>query len=262
MKKLLIAGVALTALIGTPVLAADMALKAPPPPAPVFSWSGCYLGVNAGLGWGRDTNGFGTAVISGATEGGGLEFPPEAGPYNHSTSGGVAGGQVGCNYQTQSNWVVGVEGEVFWSGIKGSLQTAEDASDPGSFTRFTSQNRSDADIALRLGYAWGRNLLYGKVGGAWGNFRYGEWHDDFGSDNNPACTPACNVNINQTRSGLLLGAGWEYAFQNNWSFKVEYNYIDFGSATIAYPAPSASMQSFSVRDINQIVKAGVNFKFY
>ena len=53
MKKLLIAGAALTALIGTPALAADMALKAPPPPAPVLSWTGGYVGINGGYGWGR-----------------------------------------------------------------------------------------------------------------------------------------------------------------------------------------------------------------
>src|SRR5262245_4992710 len=118
-------------------------------------------------------NDFGTAVASGPSEGE-ESFSKEFGPFNHDTSGGVAGGQVGCSYQFASNWVVGVEGELWWSGIKGGFTAPEDGCDPGCFSRFESHNRWDGDIALRLGFAWGPTLLYVKVGGAWGDFRYTE----------------------------------------------------------------------------------------
>jgi outer membrane immunogenic protein len=270
MKRNIIGGLAVSALlIAAPLSianAADMPLKAPPiVAAPAFSWSGCYIGAHVGYGWGRDTNEFGNAVASGVTE---IEgFPAEFGPFNHNTSGGVAGGQLGCNYQTASNWVIGVEGELFWSGIKGSSTAPEDGADPGTFSRFASSNRWDGDVALRLGYAWARNLLYGKAGVAVGSFQYTETHDDFATVHACFAAPGgvCSVTINDTRAGLLLGAGWEYAVTNNWSFKVEYDYINYGSHNIPYPSGGpfgALIQSFPVKDTKQIVQVGVNFKFY
>jgi outer membrane immunogenic protein len=116
MMRTLLGGVGVSALLIAASLsianAADMPLKAPPiVAAPAFSWTGCYIGAHAGYGWGRDTNDFGNAIASGVTENEG--FPAEFGPFNHNTSGGVAGGQAGCNYQIQSNWLIGVEGELF-----------------------------------------------------------------------------------------------------------------------------------------------------
>jgi outer membrane immunogenic protein len=55
--------------------------------------------------------------------------------------------------------------------------------------------------------------------------------------------------------------GWEYAWTNNWSFKVEYDYINYGSTNIAYPSAAAAIQSFAVKDTKQIAKVGVNYKF-
>ena len=54
MKKLLLAGIAVAAFCGVPALAADMAFKAPPPPAPAFSWAGFYLGINGGYSLAND----------------------------------------------------------------------------------------------------------------------------------------------------------------------------------------------------------------
>jgi outer membrane immunogenic protein len=243
--------------------AADLPVKAPPMvAAPVFSWTGCYIGAHAGYGWGRNRNDFGTAIASGATENEG--FPAEFGPFDHNTNGGVVGGQVGCNYQWANNWVVGVEGEAWWSGMKGSSTAPEDGADPGTFSRFESRNRWDGDVALRLGYAWGRSLLYGKAGVAVGSFQYTEWHDDFPTTHSCfliSTANTCSATVNNTRAGLLLGVGWEYAWTNNWTFKVEYDYIDYGSTNIAYPSAAAAIQSFPVKDTKQIVKVGVNYKF-
>jgi outer membrane immunogenic protein len=261
MKKLLLASVAAVAFCAAPAFAADMPVKAPvykAGPAP-FSWSGCYLGGHVGYGWGNDRNSFADAILSGGTEGEG--FPPEFASFNHNTSGGVYGGQLGCNYQAPNNWVWGVEGELFGSGIKGSHTNPEDATDPGTFSKFESRNRWNSDVALRLGYAVDRSLLYGKVGVAWGNFRYTESHDDFPTTHSCPGGGTCSVNINDTRAGLLLGAGWEYALQNNWTFKVEYNHINYGSHQIAYPNAVATMPTFPVRDTENIIKVGVNYLF-
>jgi outer membrane immunogenic protein len=104
MKKLLVAGAALAALIGTPALAADMALKAPPPAAPVCFWCGWYVGVNAGYGWGGQTgNGLTVvdpnglfAVPPGYAALGGFQYP------SVNPRGAVGGGQIGYNWQTAS----------------------------------------------------------------------------------------------------------------------------------------------------------------
>jgi outer membrane immunogenic protein len=261
MKKILLATVAAVAFCAAPALAADVPVKGPvykAGPAP-FSWSGCYLGAHAGYGWGKDKNDFATALLSDPTEG---DFAPEAGPYNHSTHGGIFGGQLGCNYQAPNNWVWGVESELSWSGMKGGLTTPEDGADPGTFTRFESRNRWDGDVALRLGYAADRSLFYGKVGVAWGNFRYTETHDDFPTTHScPGGTGICSVGFTDTRTGLLWGVGWEYALQNNWTFKVEYNHINYGSHHLPYPDAAAGIQSFTVHDNKDVIKVGLNYLF-
>src|SRR5260370_39875329 len=101
MKKLVTA-IAVAGLIGTPAFAADMAVKAPPPPpAPVYSWTGCYIGGNLGGVWENDTT-------TGGLSDPGAAFPglfPGVIPatFNYDRDSGLAGGQVGCNYQLP-NW--------------------------------------------------------------------------------------------------------------------------------------------------------------
>jgi len=256
-------------------MAADMPVKAiyKTPVVEVFSWTGCYIGAHVGYGWGRNTNDFGTAVRSGPTEELGAAFDSEFGPFHHNTRGGVFGGQIGCNQQLSNNWVIGVEAEAFWSGMRGSFLAPEDGGgvgDPGTFTQFESRNRWDVDLAVRLGYAWGRSLLYGKAGVALGNFNYIETHDDFPTTHscpgqavvgNQVINGQCSVSLSKTVPGLLLGVGWEYAFTNSWSGKVEYNYINYASHNLAYPSAGAAIQSFPVHDTKQIVKIGLNYRF-
>src|SRR5262249_59564499 len=106
MKKLLLSGAAFAALAAGPALAADLSVpmyKAPPlPPAPMFSWSGCYVGgtVGGGYAWTENTNTVNTTAFG--------DFLPGQGYANH-TSGWAGGGQIGCNYQI-SRWVIGVDG--------------------------------------------------------------------------------------------------------------------------------------------------------
>jgi outer membrane immunogenic protein len=271
MRKSLIVGVALVALVTGPAMAADLPVKAPRMVvADSFNWSRCYLGAHVGYGWGRNTNDFGNAVRSGPTEELGPAFDSEFGPFNHNTGGGVFGGQIGCNYQFAPNWLVGVEGEVWWSGMKGSFTAPEDVGDPGTFSRFESRNRWDADVALRLGYIWNRHLLYAKAGVAFGNFSYTQTHDDFPTThscpgvafvNGAFINGQCSVSFTKTLPGLLLGAGWEYALSNSWSIKAEYNYINFASHNLPYPSAAATIQSFAVHDTKHIVKIGVNYLF-
>ena len=198
MRKPLMAGAAFAAFLISPAMAADLPVKAPRMVVEEsFSWSRCYIGAHAGYGWGRNTNDFGKAVASGVTEEGSF-FPAEFGPFDHSTRGPVLGGQVGCNHQFANSWLIGIEGEVWWSGMKGSFTAPEDSPDPGQFSRFESRNLWDADIALRFGHVIGRNLFYGKVGVAFAKFTYDETHDDFGAALFHGCLPQCTVSLSKT----------------------------------------------------------------
>jgi outer membrane immunogenic protein len=113
---------AIAALIGTPALAADIAVNAPPPPAPVYSWTGWYVGGNVGYGWGdaptdiqsNATTSFGGGLLPGFTN------PPVA--FSDSSTrqlkGFIGGGQFGYNYQVRPHWVLGFEADIQGSGEK------------------------------------------------------------------------------------------------------------------------------------------------
>src|SRR5580658_1696470 len=125
-KKLLLGLAATTAFTATPALAADLPsppaatyYKAPPM-APVFSWTGCYVGADVGGGFVRDSD----HELTGA--GGPSPFSPA--PTNIANSDGVmAGGFLGCNYQFSNGIVIGAEGDANWANIRGGT-----AAFPGS----------------------------------------------------------------------------------------------------------------------------------
>jgi len=264
MKKYLMGIVGVLALTATgPAGAADMPLKAPALAAPTFNWNRCYFGGHVGWGWGKDTNDFGKAIASGPTES--FEaFPAEFGPFDHNTRGGVAGIQAGCNHQWAGNWLVGIEGEFFGTGIKGSATAPEDGADPGTFSAFESRNLWDFDLAVRVGMLFNANqdLLYVKGGGVLSRFRYTESHDDFPSTHACPNFGTCSVTLDQTVGGFLVGVGWEHVIMiPNLTFKAEWDFIGYPTHSVAYPSAGATIQNFGVKDSKSIIKVGVNFYF-
>jgi len=130
-KKVLLAGTALLAL-GSAAFAADLPSRAPAPyiAAPVFTWTGFYVGVNAGYGFAdrdNDDFAFGSTGLN-VNVGGGLVAPvtPFGGTVvfnnnDRSRDGFVGGGQIGYNWQVTpgAGWVVGVEGDVQYADLSG-----------------------------------------------------------------------------------------------------------------------------------------------
>jgi|SRR5215813_10037504 len=125
MNRLLIGSVVLTSLMAAPAMAADIPVKAPPRVA-VFSWQGCYVGVNGGWIGSRDRY---RLQPSGnyLTPTGGAPPPNAAGTgdfaaniaalttgYKDTGSGGIVGGTLGCNVQA-GHIVAGLEGDVSWT---------------------------------------------------------------------------------------------------------------------------------------------------
>jgi outer membrane immunogenic protein len=193
---------------------------------PVYNWTGFYIGGNIG-------GGFADSRWS----------DPFGGPHNtFNDSGFIGGGQVG--YNAQFNWLVlGVEGDFDWTNLKGS-GTDSIGDSINTKTEWTSTATG------RIGAAFDRLLVYGKGGVAFAQDR-STLNDVFGG----------SASTSQTRTGWTAGAGLEYALDRNWSAKVEYDYLGFGSQTLNLGTPAlpayASNASLNVQE----VKAGINYHF-
>jgi opacity protein-like surface antigen len=235
MRHLLLSPVAAAAIavVSMPIAApaADLAVS-PPPPVPYFSWTGLYAGVHLGAGWSRKdwSDPFPAPVFGDRVD----------------ASGAVAGGQIGFNYQL--GWFVwGVEADAAWAHLEGTNTCFATIGGVNCGV----QVRSVATIAARLGYAIDRNLLYIKGGGAWVNDRYDLNLIAFGLG-----TPSTTA----TNWGWTIGGGVEHALLPNWTVKLEYNYIDVGSKTVAFAVPPP-FDSFSIDQRVHVAKLGVNYLF-
>jgi outer membrane immunogenic protein len=234
-SRLWVGGAALAAgtLAYASAHAADLPRPLPPPAVapvvyapPVYNWSGIYVGGNLGGGF---ANSSWTDFFTGGND-------------TFSKSGFIGGGQIGAN--VQYNWLVlGVEGDFDWAGLTGSGNDSLGNS-INTKTEWTST------VTGRVGAAFDRLLVYGKGGVAFA--------EDQSTLNNLAGTSASTT---FNRTGWTAGAGLEYAFYGNWSAKVEYDYLGFGSQTLNLPTVTFPTYSSSASLNVQEVKAGINFKF-
>jgi outer membrane immunogenic protein len=232
--------------------AADLPAKAPRAPvaAPAFSWTGFYLGIHAGYGWSNST-----ATV---TDSSGTLAPASL---DQNGDGFIGGGQIGYNWQFAPNWVVGVEADISGTGIRNTtiVQGADIAGN--LFFGFNQMAERDvkwlASVRGRLGYAVDRYLIYVSGGAAWADVDYTAG-PAWGNLYNP-------VTFNHNSSGWTLGGGFEYAFTNNWTARLEYLHYDLDGATIANPSGGA-LPGFAAtqtwdRNVIDVVRAGVNYKF-
>ena len=255
MKKLLIAGATLAALIGTPALAADMALKAPPPP-PSWSWTGFYVGLNAGYSVARDPFNQ-TSVPAGIGAVATSSIDSRVSP-----QGGIFGGQVGYNYQT-GNIVFGVEGDIQWSGEHDTAGCGFECISVGGMiiTEGSAEQKIKWFGTARGRIGWTNNdwLLYITGGGAWGGINA----TTAINASAPGIAIAFSNTTSFTKSGGVIGAGTEVHLGGQWTAKFEYLYMDLGSIsdTLNVPAPVGPFTlttNSKIRD--NIIRAGLNFK--
>jgi len=230
--------------------AADMPTKAPAyaPVAPmVYNWTGFYIGAHAGYGWGTLTS---TATSASASFPDGFVFDDthEKGP--------LGGGQLGYNYQI-GQFVLGIEGELSWSGIDGD----ETSTNPANLRYAMTHTKLPwiADVAGRAGYAWNNWLLFAKGGAVW-------THVDADSTTySGAGAVLGTASGSENRSGWLIGGGAEWGFAAHWSAKLEYNYMDFGTTNVARNVlTGASAGTTNYRDQNlklNVIKVGLNYRF-
>ncbi|KRE00670.1 hypothetical protein ASE61_19565 [Bosea sp. Root670] len=231
----------LAACLTASAFAADLPSRAPAIVyAPVFTWTGLYVGLNAGVGW-SDSGGVivtgPTSASSGSLGGGGGD-----GQF-------VGGGQIGYNWQSGAV-VYGIETDIQYVDTGGDVAW-------GPYTWWAGRGGGDGayfgTVRVRLGYAIDRTLIYMTGGLAYG-----------GLNTNPLTGNATS------NAGWTIGGGVEYAFTNNWTIKVEGLYVDIGAgrrtqsfvnpAGGALPAGTYTATTSGSGSAG-LLRVGVNYKF-
>jgi outer membrane immunogenic protein len=233
------------ALLSTSALAADLpSRRAPPvyvpPPIPVFSWTGPYVGIQAGYAFGRSN----ATGINNAT--GGL-----FGAGSGSPDGVIGGAHIGYLYSTQgipgfggvlgSGGVIGVEGDVDGSNYRSNFALGTIGN--------TSRETIQGSIRGRLGIAVDRVLFYATGGAAFGGL-HNTYYSGLGTDT-----------FDHTKVGWTAGGGIEYAVTNNWSVRAEYRYTDFGNVTDTLTASTGPAVTVRRRETDNRIQAGISYKF-
>src|SRR5262245_54028893 len=213
MRKYLLAGVVITAITGGgvagPAFAADVPVlrESTVIPVPVYTWTGFYVGVHGGWGFG-DVN----FIKTGADLA------------NHTIDGGLAGGHIGYNWQMGSSWLLGLEASGTWSGLKKTVF--------GAFTdrsiipindlihdRWTTEVKWLATVTPRIGVTISSWMWYLKGGVAFARI------DHHLENANASVT----FDASGTQVGWTIGFGGELLLASNWVFGVEGNFYDFDS---------------------------------
>ena len=260
-RKVLLSTVAIVAISGT-AFAADLpSRRAPPvyipPPVPVFTWTGFYIGGDIGYGFGKDT-----ALQTGVG--------PGAGAVSYIVGkhdGVIGGGHIGYNFSTQSllggaasgiagipfvggfggaGGVIGIEGDITGSNYRGAVIF------PGAVSfRDASQQDVSGSVRGRVGIAVDRALFF-----ATGGVAFGQFIDHYSAFAGPL---SINTDATHQRIGYTVGGGVEYAVTTNWSLRAEYRYSDYGS----YTDNLAAVYGFNERhkDIVQRATIGFSYKF-
>jgi hypothetical protein len=129
---------------------------------PAFSWTSCHLGAHVGGGWARKSIIDPAQLVQDAIVGPGTTVGVTT--VTLGQAGTVIGGQIGCDYQFMSNWVMGIEGAGTGSVMKGSTIVMLPAGNPGDEALVRARADFLLSMTARLGFAFDRLLLYGKGG--------------------------------------------------------------------------------------------------
>jgi outer membrane immunogenic protein len=232
---------------------------APMAPAytPAFTWTGFYIGLNAGYAFGQG----GSSSYYPATGGfGGLGALSPFGSYNTKTEGFTGGGQIGYNWQT-GNVILGVEADINYVDGKKTDSRAFSIVGVSTLASLRSELNYLGTVRARLGYAAMPNLMLYLTGG----LAYGDVSNSSVWAFNLAGAPGFYGSSSSTKVGWTVGAGAEYGFTRNITAKLEYLYYDLGSSshlgTPNFAAGAGLATGASFTNKGSIVRAGINYKF-
>jgi outer membrane immunogenic protein len=273
-------------LLAGPAIAADLPVKAPPmvPVAP--SWTGFYVGVNAGGSFGSDTATQNATFTSTALGTNGLL----SNTTQHAATGWLAGGQLGYNWQVSRSYVLGLEADWQWTSQRATSTSCNPTANIAFFGAgangfgwcSSSQEKltSLGTARARAGTLVGDSLWYATGGFAWATVKDNYAFNGFA---NPTIFPGAlqpgpflpsGASFSATRTGWTVGAGVETRLGGGWSAKLEYLFVDLGTLAQTYgiainPAFGAAFTAGGVASVtsslhitDNIVRAGLNYKFF
>jgi len=270
-KTVLMSAIALGAMAAT-ASAADMPARGPavaqaPYVAPLFTWTGFYVGLNAGAAWHGSDNcpglyGYSSGVIGSRVN----AFAPACNSDNAAFTGGV---QAGFNWQMGSV-VVGLEGDVNWIGNdsrRGFNNYALTSAITGVATYGldgSPQSNMLGSIRGRLGWSFDRAMLYVTGGAAFRNS--GSDEVIYAYNSSGATLASYTVNSGRNNVGWSLGGGLEWAFTNNVSLKIEYLHSQFDRGNNLFVTSTSSYNGYAFRNDNgtdsiDVVRFGINYRF-
>jgi outer membrane immunogenic protein len=259
-KKVLVGLASLTLFDISAAIAADIPLKAlPRPAAPIYDWSGFYIGGHAGYRWadasfsgpGFTVQGLGSAAV----------FP--ALNTSFRSNGGLIGVQLGYNVMISPMVLAGVEGDWSWASAKGSIASTVSAALADGLV-FRSQSASEltltwqATIRGRLGVVNGPWLFYGTAGVAFINAKWSETATltlDGLAD--PIATAAWTDR--KTLTGFVVGVGIEYMYAANWIGRIEYLYENFGDFSVRHNF-TPQIGKLDIGDVHKL-RVAISYKF-
>ncbi|MGN6746988.1 MAG: outer membrane protein [Xanthobacteraceae bacterium] len=289
LSTLVLAGGAL-ALISAPVGAADMAVKGPAP-EPVYSWTGWYVGVNAGASYGRAKTDFNNApiLINQVAPAAPVTTGFAASDISHP-GGFIGGGQIGYNWQYSPLVVVGLEAD-----FQGALEkdpvnlsnnfNTSSASLPASVgtvvTNYATKIEWFGTARVRIGYVWGngRQMSYLTGGLAYGKVALGGTNTVNGAATTTCCG-AGGFTVTQAFSHSAVNTGWVVGYGTegaidfwgvrNWTWRIEGLYMDLGTldttgvttATSTAGLPSGGQVTTHTHFTDGILRGGLNYRFY
>jgi outer membrane immunogenic protein len=246
MRKLLLAAAAV--LVAAPAFAADMArpiTKAPSMVAPASNWTGCYIGGNGGFGWADEERSSDSATFW---------FTPVPNSDKVKPDGWVGGGQIGCNWQTASRWVFGLE---FMGQGADLSETKTSVFYPASDV-WTTKISAILAVTGRIGYDFNGWMPYVKGGVAFVNMR-SRFQDNVLDR---------FVEEREWYTGGLIGGGIEVMLSRNWTLGIEYNHIFADGKTFnstRYVTSTGAATAFVdvwANDLNVSTVVGrLNYKF-
>jgi outer membrane immunogenic protein len=237
MKKYFLATISALALLGGSASAADLIPDVKAAPA-FYNWSGFYLGADVGAAWGSNNwyDRFdGTLSTS------------------YWTNGVMAGVHGGWNYQT-GPIVLGVEGNLDFTNTRGSTPVVNLLTPFGgaATSNLSTETNWLSTVVGRVGVTSG-SVLYYLVGG-WALQGSEHTASAFFGGASLAQT------VSDTGSGYVLGFGGEFAVWQNFSAKLEYNYMDFGEKTLSFPGIDTSPVKLDQQI--HVVKLGISYLFH
>ncbi len=243
MKKIVLSGIVALGLSGMVYGGGDIA---PVAPMPADSWSGFYVGLQAGGNWGdADLDYYfnGSSSLSGYTR-------------NLDPNGFAGGIYAGYNWLIDGNWLFGVEGD--WNYLSGDdtgdwLNSSGNPVTP-NWTQ-TIENEWDASLRLRIGKVIDDFMPYFTAGAAWARVTTRLDCD--------TCSPQHHYSGHATLSGWTIGAGVEYKISDNMNVRLQYRYSDYGDDSVRYHADdgSNSYADIKVHYKASMVQVGFSYRF-